>query len=616
MKAPSTGTLFLVSELTKHVCVNQNTSDQAPSTMSMMDEMELITSSEADLAPHFPPFVWLLRDFLLDIQENGVQLTPDEYLERSLQARDGTSKRVEERNRIRQSIRTLFTQRQCLTIIRPALDEDKLRNASTLSNDELRPEFVAQMAIIREKLFNVARPKRILNQVIDGPSGAIPDIRAAWDYVSKVTCETAYYHALEKYKEIIGSNTSMAQHDFERTYKEAQDAALVVFKKESVEGEARKICFQNLKQAIAQDRALQINALQQKSSEYCNAVLARLSHQLIKNPIENGEWDDAKGISLVNRLSVFFCAYDTDGDGPSKTKILVQFMKGDMLAILELLFVRMTNRHNSLMESTKNTADETIREGEKSRRLLEQECHKFQMETARLNGIVSTMEEKLDNAFANSNQMKSDFIQLQENFRIMEEKLHVLKEELDESKMHLALNLNDKAKLESLLEYSQQSLHQAIAEKDACHFNLRAQLTEERSERMKERENSISNIAKQAAELHSLKKTLKLRCTELEETLHQKELFTKEKDLLTIKVGHLLEVHEDISGQLKAMIESQDVISDEKERLEGRCERLEEQLGNMSVHAAVENVLEKCCFHVAKQFEVDKARTIISCRCF
>ena len=81
--------------------------------MELSEGMEEIsTSSEEDLAPYFPPFVWLLRDFSLDLQVGDKKLSPKEYFESALENKAGTSRRVEERNRIRSSLRRLFQRRE------------------------------------------------------------------------------------------------------------------------------------------------------------------------------------------------------------------------------------------------------------------------------------------------------------------------------------------------------------------------------------------------------------------------------------------------------------------------------------------------------------------------
>ncbi|CAK4106774.1 unnamed protein product [Aphanomyces euteiches] len=621
--------LFLVSELTKHVCIHDHgvgksagDSIQTLSDDYVMDEIKSV--SEDALAPHFPPFVWLLRDFLLDIQDSGEQLTPNAYLERSLESREGASKRaskrVQERNRIRRSIRTLFTHRECMTLVRPATDEDKLRHASLLPDDELRSEFLVQMHAIRERLLDIARPKRVLNQVIDGTklshlvecyvntmnSGVVPDIKAAWDYVSDVTCEAACFHAIETYKQVMATNNSMAQPEFERVYKEAQEAALNIFKKESVEGEARKRCFQTLKHTIAQDKTQQIAALQQKSAEFCTTLLEKLLHQLVKCPIENGEWDDAKGFVLVDRLAPLFNAYDKDGDGPSKMKTLLHFVKTDLLAMVELLFVRMMNRYDALLENTKKAADETIRESENARMIVEKECHKFQMESTRLIGVVATLEEKLENAQTQIVQLKDVQNELQAQLRTSDEKRKTQKIEFEALKTQHASLENDRTKLQSQLDLTQESLRQSNEEKESMRALLTSQLNEEREERTKERELSISNLAKQAAELHAVQRNLKLRASELEESQRQNTLLTKERDILSSKLQDLLEVHEELSTNLHSISESNDTFAQEKARLQSRCERLEQELGSLNERFQVEIVLERCCAEVVKQIEGEK----------
>ena len=51
------------------------------------------TAAEAALAEHFPPLLFLLRDFALEMSKDGVALSEPEYLEDSLRDRaDGSGK--------------------------------------------------------------------------------------------------------------------------------------------------------------------------------------------------------------------------------------------------------------------------------------------------------------------------------------------------------------------------------------------------------------------------------------------------------------------------------------------------------------------------------------------
>ena len=77
-----------------------------------------------DVAAHTPSFLWLLRDFYLDLEEDfGSAGTARDYLETALSLVPGTGSAVEAKNAIRRSIKTLFPDRDCVTLVRPHADE-------------------------------------------------------------------------------------------------------------------------------------------------------------------------------------------------------------------------------------------------------------------------------------------------------------------------------------------------------------------------------------------------------------------------------------------------------------------------------------------------------------
>lgn len=63
------------------------------------------------LAAHMPQFLWLLRDFTLELglnEETGEPNTPLDYLEGCLKEQDSLSQKVKEKNRLRALIKTYF----------------------------------------------------------------------------------------------------------------------------------------------------------------------------------------------------------------------------------------------------------------------------------------------------------------------------------------------------------------------------------------------------------------------------------------------------------------------------------------------------------------------------
>lgn len=81
------------------------------------------SQAEASLSYFTPKFIWLLRDFTLEIQNNkGQSISASEYLENSLS--EDKSKGNDQTRKIRKSLLNFFRDRDCQTMVRP-VDEEK-----------------------------------------------------------------------------------------------------------------------------------------------------------------------------------------------------------------------------------------------------------------------------------------------------------------------------------------------------------------------------------------------------------------------------------------------------------------------------------------------------------
>ncbi|XP_024444704.2 uncharacterized protein LOC18106812 isoform X3 [Populus trichocarpa] len=173
--------LSLVSEMTKHIHVK--------------------ASGEKDTVPdlgHFSPvFVWLLRDFYLDLKEDNTKITPCNYLELALRPVLGSGKDVAARNKIRESIRALFPNRECFTLVSPLNNEADLQHLDRVLLDKFRPEFLSGLNMLAKFVFERTKPKQVGGTVMTGPilagitksfldalnRGAVPTISSSWqDY--------------------------------------------------------------------------------------------------------------------------------------------------------------------------------------------------------------------------------------------------------------------------------------------------------------------------------------------------------------------------------------------------------------------------------------------------
>jgi hypothetical protein len=173
--------LHLVTNLTKHIS----------------------TKSNNQMSSFMPNFIWCLRDFSLKLEyENGQPMTEAQYLENSLTfipQKDGKQeKKSNDKNAIRECIKTYFPRRDCACLVRPTNEESELQNIDSISENKLRPQFLKQMNALTEKILNGVQPKRIMNQSLNGDrfvlllegyvtafnNGVAPEILGTWESIA------------------------------------------------------------------------------------------------------------------------------------------------------------------------------------------------------------------------------------------------------------------------------------------------------------------------------------------------------------------------------------------------------------------------------------------------
>lgn len=205
-------------------------------------------TSESDdatsLAQFFPSFLWIVRDFTLKlVDENGQKISSSQYLENCLKAQQGFSDSIVSKNRIRELICSFFRERDCLTMVRPADDEEVtiivhdiiiallkkpvlksslvflilsqiLKDLSSQPLTALRPEFQKQVQTFLSKVQQGTRPKQMMGRVLTGEmmvtlirsysnalnSGGVPVISSAWERVLATQCQEARSAAIALYE--------------------------------------------------------------------------------------------------------------------------------------------------------------------------------------------------------------------------------------------------------------------------------------------------------------------------------------------------------------------------------------------------------------------------------
>ncbi|EPS69202.1 hypothetical protein M569_05564, partial [Genlisea aurea] len=212
--------LSLVTEMTKHIRVRASSG----------------RSTASELGQFSPIFVWLLRDFYLDLVEDNRRITPRDYLELALRPVQG-GKDVAVKNEIRESIRALFPDRECFTLVRPLSNEKDLQRLDNISIDKMRPEFKSGLDALTTFVFERARPKQMGATVMTGPilaritqsfldalnNGAVPIITSSWQSVEEAECQRAFELATEEYM----SSFDRSKPPEEAALREAHDDAVL-----------------------------------------------------------------------------------------------------------------------------------------------------------------------------------------------------------------------------------------------------------------------------------------------------------------------------------------------------------------------------------------------------
>lgn len=176
--------------------------EQALSNLSLVTNLSKQIKQRASdtVAVHYPSFLWVVRDFALQLQDqHGALISSQEYLEDALKDCDSSNPAAESKNRVRSCLREFFPERHCFTMVRPCTAENQLQSLDCLPNKSLRPEFVQQAAELRERIFAEAanRPNTVNSVELSGSmmgmlcreyvkainKGDVPVIQDAWSYV-------------------------------------------------------------------------------------------------------------------------------------------------------------------------------------------------------------------------------------------------------------------------------------------------------------------------------------------------------------------------------------------------------------------------------------------------
>ena len=339
--------LSLVTEMTKHIRVRAEEGANGKPR----------AASAAELGRFSPSFVWLLRDFYLDLadsDDNGGPsraISPAEYLESALRSVDDRGPGAVAKNAIRDSIKALFPERECFPLVRPVNDEAQLRNLDALSADQFRPEFKDGLNKLVTTLFARCGPKRIGDDVLTGAAlagvaeayadalnrGAVPVIATAWQSVAEAECRKALDKALLEYDKAFADFASSDDARFvdedssddsaTRLHEAARNAALDVFRRDAlgaVGSEPRQNAQNAMDAELTRRRKVFVEKRRAERAAACASRLAEAGTRL--RAVADAADADPDDVVAAADAEASAVAADS-GLGPGRHALLVSWMR-------------------------------------------------------------------------------------------------------------------------------------------------------------------------------------------------------------------------------------------------------------------------------------------------
>ncbi|XVF87421.1 hypothetical protein PTKIN_Ptkin18bG0118700 [Pterospermum kingtungense] len=348
--------LSLVTQMTKHIRVKAGGR----------------TTTASELGQFSPIFVWLLRDFYLDLVEDNKRITPRDYLELALRPVQGGGKDIATKNEIRDSIRGLFPDRECFTLVRPLNNENDLKRLDQLSLDKLRPEFRDGLDALTKFVFERTRPKQIGGTVMTGPilvgiteayldalnNGAVPTISSSWQSVEEAECRRAYDSAAEIYMSTFDRSKPPEEVSLREAHEAAVQKSLAVYNANAVGTGSMRKKYEELLQKFFKKafEDYKRNAFMEADLRCSNAI-----ESMGKRLRAACHASDASIDNVVKVLDALLSEYELSCHGPGKWKKLAVFlqqsMEGPVLEFTKRVIDQIGSEKSSLVLKCRSIED-------------------------------------------------------------------------------------------------------------------------------------------------------------------------------------------------------------------------------------------------------------------
>ncbi|XP_038871069.1 guanylate-binding protein 1-like [Salvelinus namaycush] len=345
----------------------------------------------------FPNFVWTVRDFTLQLKIDGREITPDQYLENSLQHKKGFGKKINDYNVPRECIRNFFPSRKCFAFPFPTIPEN-IHQLDSMDEAELSESFREVADTFCRFIFQESRTKTVVGgHTLTGEmlghlvntyvetiaKGDVPCLENAVLAIAKIENQAAvdeglavYQKGMEDVKALFPVDINQLSENHLRSETQATEA----FMKRSFKDENGEF----LKALVEAIGNLNVNLFKQNkdaSEKKCNTLLENLSAPMDQG-MKEGKYTIPGGYEVYrNHHDSMVAQYRAEPNkGVGAEEVLEQFLKGK------------SAESNSILR-----ADKRLTENEKKLKAEKMKTAELEQEKAAFKEQQAEMERKIEN---------------------------------------------------------------------------------------------------------------------------------------------------------------------------------------------------------------------------
>ncbi|ELK30424.1 Guanylate-binding protein 4 [Myotis davidii] len=326
------------------------------SSMFVYNSMSSINHQALEqLQSFFPDFVWVVRDFMLELKLDGCTITEDEYLQNALKLVPGEDPQIQKSNMPRECIRKFFPKQKCFTFDRPTNDKKLLLHMEEVSENQLECSFQEQSKNFCNYIFTEAKTKTLGEGIIvTGKrlgslakayvdainSGAVPCLENAVTTLAERENSAAMQQAADNYREKMAQRVSFPTDTLKELldlHKACKKEAIAIFMEHSFKDD-NQVFQKKLLGTIKKKKKDFLLQNEEASAKYCEAQLRQLSESLLEN-ISRGTFSVPGGYNLyIKEMDKVEHSYNLISKKGVKAKEVLQSFLQSQAATKESIF--------------------------------------------------------------------------------------------------------------------------------------------------------------------------------------------------------------------------------------------------------------------------------------